>query len=390
MTTTADSAPLPPECDSTLESWSGRLGGVNVTTGTGSLDRLGEEISSVGGNRALVVTDHGLVQAGHAERAREVLDDTGFEVELFTDVHESPSTDDVESCVKAARTFSTDVLIALGGGSAMDCAKGTNFLLTNGGEMADYWGYGKASQPMLPMVAVPTTCGTGSEAQSYALISQAGSRRKMACGDPKALFRTVILDPELTVSAPAWVRSVAGFDAISHAVESLVTTRSTPESKALSERAFRLLDGAFELVLGDTPSLEALGRMQLGAHLAGAAIEKSMLGAAHAGANPLTARCRIIHGEAVALMLPQVVRFNSEVAGQAYERLVTGGAEALAKRLEQLRELGGLAGCLQDREVSRQTLGSLAKLATEEWTGGFNPRPAGETDFLDLYEQAYG
>jgi alcohol dehydrogenase len=242
---------------------------------------------------------------------------------------------------------------------------------------------------MLPMIAVPTTCGTGSEAQSYALISQAGSRRKMACGDPKALFRTAVLDPELTVSAPKLVRSVSGFDAIAHAVESLVTTRATPASTALSERAFELLNGAFEHVLDDEPAPAALGRMQLGAHLAGAAIERSMLGAAHAAANPLTARCRITHGEAVALMLPHVVRFNTEEVEEAYTRLSPAGPEALAMRLEQLRRKGGLAESLQDQGVARHTLRSLAELAAEEWTGGFNPRPVGEQDFFELYESAY-
>lgn len=385
-----DGGSEPPELTSTVEAWSGELAGIRITTGVGSLEQLGEEAAALGATHALLITDPGLVRAGHAERAREAIRRAGLRASTFTDVHENPSTEDVAQGVEAARSSGADALVALGGGSAMDCTKGTNFILTNGGEMADYWGYGKTSRPMLPMVAVPTTCGTGSEAQSYALISQAGSRRKMACGDPGALFRAVVLDPELTVSAPGWVRSVSGFDAIAHAVESLVTTRSTPESRALSGRAYELLNGAFDLVLGEKPAIDPLGRMQLGAHLAGAAIEKSMLGAAHAAANPLTARCRITHGEAVALMLPQVVRFNSEAAEDAYTRLTAGGSEVLATRLEEMRRLGGLAECLQDRGVPRDTLALLAKLATEEWTGGFNPRPVGEQDFVELYERAYG
>ncbi|MCP4202580.1 MAG: iron-containing alcohol dehydrogenase [bacterium] len=375
--------------NSTVEAWSGELAGVRVTTGAGSLEQLGKEVSALGATHALLITDPGLVRAGHAERAHEAIRSAGLGASTFTEVHENPSTEDVTRGVEAARSSGADALVALGGGSAMDCTKGTNFVLTNGGEMSDYWGYGKASLEMLPMVAVPTTCGTGSEAQSYALISQAGSRRKMACGDPKALFRAVVLDPELTISAPKWVRSVSGFDAVAHAVESLVTTRATEVSKALSERAYELLDGAFEQVLGDKPRIEPLGRMQLGAHLAGAAIEKSMLGAAHAAANPLTARCRITHGEAVALMLPHVVRFNSEAAEEAYARLLPGGSRALARRLETLRHRGGLAKCLQDLGVARDTLGSLARLAIEEWTGSFNPRPVTERDFIKLYEQAY-
>lgn len=391
MTVTAGSEPLPLEFDSTVPDWSSQLGAIRVVAGAGSVSRLGAETEALGA-KALIVTDAGLVEAGHAERAREAISRAGLAVSLFSDVRENPSTTDVDRCVDAARASGAegpDLLVALGGGSAMDCAKGANFILSNGGDLADYWGYGKASRTMLPMVAVPTTCGTGSDAQSYALIAQAGSRRKMACGDPKALFRTVVLDPQLTVSAPKWVRSVAGFDAIAHAVESLVTTRGNPESRALSRRAYELLDGAFERVLADAPDLDSLGRMQLGAHLAGAAIEKSMLGAAHAAANPLTARYRISHGEAVALMLPHVVRFNADAANDMYEQLIAGGSGALASRLEQVRKLSGLAERLQERGVPRDSLGSLAHLATEEWTGEFNPQPATEPDFLEMYESAY-
>ena len=129
--------------------------------------------------------------------------------------------------VEAGRAFAAplaiDSIIGLGGGSSMDCAKAINFVLTNGGRVQDYWGYAKASRPMLPMIGIPTTTGTGSEAQSYALISDAATHVKMACGDPKATFRVAILDPSLAISQPAAVRAAAGYDAISHAVETWVT-----------------------------------------------------------------------------------------------------------------------------------------------------------------------
>lgn len=383
----------PFDVTSTAQTWVGEVDGIRVSTGAGSLERLGLEVASFDSRSALLVSDPGLMGAGHTTRARDALSRAGVAATVFTEVHENPSSEDVDRGAEAARECRADLLIALGGGSVLDCAKGVNFVLTNGGTIADYWGFGKADQPMLPMLAIPTTCGTGSEAQSYALISESGSGRKMACGDPKARFRTVILDPELTASAPRWLRSVSGIDALAHALESLVSTRATPESKELSQRAFGLLDGAFELILAEAPGLEPLGRMQLGAYLAGAAIEKSMLGAAHAAANPLTARHRITHGEAVALMLPHVIRFNAEAARAGYARLRPGGgfagAEALATRLESLRRLGGLAERLQDRGVTRDTLAALARLATQEWTGTFNPRPVSEQDFLKLYESAY-
>src|SRR5262249_23950994 len=142
-----------------------------------------------------------------------------------------------------------DSIIGLGGGSSMDCAKAINFVLTNGGRIQDYWGHGKADRPMLPMIGIPTTAGTGSEAQSYALISDSSTHVKMACGDAKAAFRVAILDPELTVSEPEAVRAASGYDAISHAVESYVSTARTPVSGLFALEAWRLLSGAYERAL---------------------------------------------------------------------------------------------------------------------------------------------
>src|SRR5439155_5516616 len=183
---------------------------------------------------------------------------------------------------------------------------GINFLLTQGGAIQDYKGFGKAERPMLPMIGVPTTAGTGSEAQCYAIISDAVTHEKMACGDPKAAFRIAILDPELTVSQPPRVTAVSGYDAISHAVETYVTTARNPLSEMYSREAWRLLEPNYERVIAQPANLEARAKMQLGAYLAGVAIELSMLGATHACANPLTAHYGTAHGVAIAAMLPHV------------------------------------------------------------------------------------
>src|SRR5439155_13420275 len=132
---------------------------------------------------------------------------------------ENPTTRCGEECVASARSARIDALVALGGGSSLDTAKGCNFLLTNGGTMRDYWGVGKASKPMLPLLAIPTTAGTGSECQSFALISDEQTHQKMACGDPKAAAAIALLDPRLTFSQPARVTSCTGIDAIAHVVE---------------------------------------------------------------------------------------------------------------------------------------------------------------------------
>ena len=155
------------------------------------------ELTAELGSRVLLVTDRGLREAGHEDRAIQALRSAGLSITVFDDVHPNPTTEDVDRGLAVAREHGIDVIVGLGGGSSMDCAKGVNFLLTNGGRMADYWGVGKAKMPMLPMIAVPTTAGTGSEAQSFALIANAETHMKMACGDKKAACRVAILDPEL-------------------------------------------------------------------------------------------------------------------------------------------------------------------------------------------------
>ena len=203
-----------------------------VVFGENTLSKLGSLAKELGAHDVLVVTDPGVAEAGIAEKAIDFLKQESMSAAVFAEVEENPTTKHVANGVQFARDLGqTDLIVGLGGGSAMDCAKGMNFILTNGGEMEDYWGMGKATKPMLPSIGVPTTAGTGSEAQSFALIAQEKSHVKMACGDKKARFRTVILDPVLTVSAPDSVRTSSGIDAISHAVESHVTTGRNPVSQ---------------------------------------------------------------------------------------------------------------------------------------------------------------
>jgi alcohol dehydrogenase len=280
----------------------------------------------------------------------------------------------------------------------MDCAKGINFLLTNGGHMADYKGFGKATRPMLPSLAVPTTAGTGSEAQSYALIADDRSHMKMACGDRKAAFRVAILDPEVTVSKPAKVTAVTGIDALSHALESYVSTRRNPLSQTFAREAWRLIEPSLSVALHAPDNLEARGAMQVGAHFAGLAIENAMLGAAHALANPLTAHYGITHGVAIGIVLPHVVRFNAEAVAPLFAELAHGSglvngdksvaAEAIARRVTGLAEEMGLPTSLTQCGVSAGILPVLAEEASQQWTGRFNPRPVGERELLALYEAA--
>jgi alcohol dehydrogenase len=370
-----------------------------VIFGSGTLARLGELARETGGTRILLVTDEGIERAGHGRHAVESLRQAGLEIAQFDKVRQNPTTDDVNRGLAVAREAQADLIVGLGGGSSMDCAKGINFLLTNGGRMHDYWGVGKASKPMLPMIAVPTTAGTGSEAQSFALIADAKTHMKMACGDKKAACRVAILDPDITVSMPASVTAATGIDAISHAVESFVTTRRNPISQLFSRRAWKLMAPAFPKVLHVPQNIEARGAMLLGAHFAGHAIENSMLGATHSLANPLSAHFDLTHGTAIGVMLPHVIRFNAESVGKLYGVLAEdaglcpasdpAAAARLAEFVQSLVAQAGLATTLDVCGVDPALVPKMAQEAAAQWTAGFNPRPADAARMQELYQCAF-
>ncbi|GAB4455717.1 MAG: iron-containing alcohol dehydrogenase [Armatimonadaceae bacterium] len=369
--------------------------------GAGCLSRLPEMALPLG-KRALIVTDAGIVAAGYVRQAQELLDSAGLIVGVYDAVRENPTTDDVAACVDAARIIQANLLIGLGGGSSMDTAKGANFLLTNGGRMSDYQGFGKATQPMLPLIAIPTTAGTGSEVQSYALIADARTHQKMACGDSKAAPQVALLDPNLTLSLPRSVTAVTGMDALVHAVETAVTRKRNGVSLLFSQEAFRLLILNFRRVLSVPSDSAARAAMLLGASYAGLAIENSMLGAAHSMANPLTAHFGITHGQAVGMALPHVVRFNAAepVAQTGYRDLIVAaglaapdisGEEAVHRLIGELESClreAGMPRSLRECGVAREAVPTLAAEAAAQWTAQFNPRPVSAEDFANLYHHA--
>jgi alcohol dehydrogenase len=361
--------------------------------GSGSVARLGEFARELSATRVLLVTDGGLVKAGHVDLAVSALREAGIDAVVFDGVRENPDAADVERCREEAEAARIDLFIGLGGGSAMDTAKGANFLLTNGGHISDFKGIGKASKAMLPLIAVPTTAGTGSECQSFALISDPHTHMKMACGDPKAAAKIAILDPQLTLSLPPRVTACTGVDALVHALETAVTKKRNPLSLVFSREAFRLCLKALPRVLEAPSDIEARGDMLLGAAYAGTAIENSMLGCAHASANPLTARFGMIHGEAVGRLIVGVMSRNmcDFEAASEYSLLARSAGldsvEGLLAEITVILERSGMHGSLAHLGVSAGIISSLAKEAAAQWTGAFNPVPFSVREFEELYEE---
>ena len=372
---------------------------------TGGLARLGALAAELGGRRVMLVSDSGVAAAGHADRAAAVIRRAGLEVELHVDVAENPSSGDVARAAAVAEAFRPDLYVAVGGGSAIDTAKGANFVEVCGGRMEDYRGHDTATAPLRPLIAVPTTAGTGSEVQSFALVGDGETGAKMACGDPSAAPRVALLDPELTLTMPRRVTAMTGLDTLAHAVESAVARPRDPStdgrSRAYGVAAFALVSAGLPRVLEAPGDVLARASMMRASALAGLAIEHAMLGVAHSMANPLTRRHGVPHGLAVGVTLPHVVRFNAaddsggagSTLGTYAELAAAAGlagdgdralAEALADRCAELLELAGLGTTLGALGVSAADVPGLAAEANEQWTARFNPRGVEVSDFQAL------
>jgi alcohol dehydrogenase len=359
--------------------------GGKVVFGPGCLGQVGEEAKRLGGQRVLIVTDPGIASTGAVSQAAESLTAVGLIPFIYDKVRENPTTDDVDLGVLAAKEHQIDLIVGLGGGSSMDTAKGVNFLVSNGGIMRDYWGVGKATRPMLPFIAIPTTSGTGSECQSFALIADAVTHAKMACGDRAAAAAVALLDPTLTLTMPARVTAHTGIDAIAHALETAVCRKRTAISSAYSAAAWKLLVPGLTRVLDDPGDLEARARMQLGAAFAGTAIENSMLGLAHSCANPLTAHYGIVHGQAVGTMLPPVIRYNRQDPDAAAIYDALGGGRRVEETVRSLLLACQMDASLAAQGVAEEFLPTLAAEAATQWTAQFNPVSADPSHLETLY-----
>ncbi len=369
-----------------------------IIFGEGAICQVGVLASELGKN-VLLVTDSGLTSVGHSQKVKNFLEHSKLKVTLFDKSIENPTESSVQECVQVASAAKVDLIIGLGGGSSMDTAKGCNFILSNGGKMSDYWGIDKAKNSMLPLLAIPTTAGTGSECQSFALISEDHTHKKMACGDKKALPQIAILDPELSLSLPSSVTACTGVDALAHALESAVTLKRNKSSIRHSQLAFNLIQENLPTVFGHPDNLESRGKVLLGASHAGAAIERSMLGAAHSMANPLTAIYGVVHGMAVGMALPKVMSYNSldpktksiyaDVARKSglasVEISDSEATQFLINRVYQILELANFPSSLKEFGFDQSEIHSLALEAHKQWTANFNPRPISVGEFENLY-----
>jgi alcohol dehydrogenase len=345
-----------------------------VLFGPGEFARLGEVAREQNATRCLLLADQAMLDAGYAHEAIRSLKARRMDVFAFHEFQPNPNVAMVEAACAYAAPQNVNLIVGLGGGSALDFTKAVNVVLSNGGSLRDYWGYGNVPKPLLPMLAVPTSSGTGAEMQTTASI--ADPQRKLTCGDPKIFFRTAILDAKLTLTQPPALTAASGYDAIAHALETLLSTRRTSLSECYSREAWRLLDANYTHVVREPDDVDARAAMLLGSHFAGMAVEYASLGPAHACAQPLVENFKLPHGVAIALVLRRAL----EWLGEPLER---------TRRLAHLAEIAELPACLRDASIPEHALPRLADEAAAQWTGRFSARTFNSAAALEIYQSAY-
>ena len=356
-----------------------------IEFGWGALARLPELVKSVGGRRVLVVGDPGVAKAGLVERVVSALGGA-FPVTIFTDVESDPDARSVDAGVQLARSKECDVIVGIGGGSAMDVAKVIGVMLTNPGNIRDYNGMGKIGQPGAPVIAIPTTSGTDSELTIWSVLSDKEQKTKFGVGSVLNCARIALLDPELTMSLPPAITAATGIDALTHALESYVNMAPQPISEAMSEQSMALIARSLRLAVAQPGNKEARADMLLASTIAAMAFNSTRLGLAHAFAMPLGSRFHIPHGLANAIMLPAVMRFNlpgnlakfariAQIFGERTDGLsLREAAERSVIAIEQLQADIGITAKLGDFHMTEADLHDVAAEAMLSGNVAVNPR----------------
>jgi len=369
--------------------------------GPGAVGRLPELVAATGHERAFVVTDPGLRAAGVADRILKILADAGVEYEVYGDVPPNPSTAAVDAGAAAARAFGPAAVVALGGGSSLDAAKGISLLVGNpDAQAADADTLWEANDGR-PVIAIPTTAGTGAETNGFGVIEDTAACRKVYIGHASVKPRFAILDPELTLGLPPRVTASTGIDALVHAVESLASRGANPVSVAYATQAAALVGRWLPVAYRDGADLEARSQLMLGAHLAGEALTISGLGLVHGIGHAITAHTGTPHGVALAAVFEEVM-FSLEAAEPAYEqtaralRLDTpadGSSRGWAlAAIEAVREISGAVEVkqpLRDLRATREQLPDIAAAAVADAVTRNAPRRPTQEDVVEILEGVF-
>jgi len=377
-----------------------------VVYGPGLVQDLSAELSEVGVRRFLLVSDRGLENVGLPAQVAAGLEAAGVEVAgVFLDVPENSELGAVRACAQAAAACGAEGFVALGGGSVIDTAKCANILLSEGGDLVeDHSGSGTLSRPLRPLVAIPTTAGTGSEVTQAAVILDAENNAKLSFSDKFLLPTLAVLDPELTLSLPPAMTASTAMDALTHAIESYLSPQWSPWSESLAMGASRMIFAGVEKAVTDGADLEARGALLVASSMAGMAFSHAMVGCVHGMAHAVGGLFRVPHGCANAILLPYGLEYNEEVSRDRLASLgrglgVTDAAEdaiAAAEMVKSVRDLTGqlhalgvLPLRLRDVGVPEAGLADAAEATVMDGTSFYNPREVMAEEILVCLRAAY-
>lgn len=367
-----------------------------IEFGWGSLTRLAGLVKGLNGTRALVVGDPGVLKAGLVERVAGELAAAGIPVVTFTDVESDPDARSVDSGVQLAKSKECDIVVGVGGGSALDVAKVIGLMLTNPGNIRDYAGVDKVERPGVPVIAIPTTSGTGSEMTIWSELSDKEKKTKFGVGSVLNCARVALLDPELTLSLPPTITAATGMDALTHALESYVNKATQPISEAMSEQSMTLIARSLRVAVAQPDNAHARADMLLASTLAAMAFNSTRLGLVHAFAMPLGSRFHIPHGLVNAIMLPVVMRYNlpgnlgkfariAEIFGEPVAGLsLRDAAERSVAAVESLKADVGITAKLGQFGMTEADLDGVADEALLSGNVPVNPRQPTREDMKSL------
>lgn len=368
--------------------------------GPGAVSDIGKQSGILGGAKALVVTDKHLIEAGIVNKVTALLGQSNIEFVIYDHVQPNPTVKNVDEGVSLYKEENCDIIIAVGGGSPIDCAKGIGLLLTNGGVINDYEGLDMSEKPMPPFIAVNTTAGTGSEMTRFTIITDTDRHIKMAIVDWHVTPNVSINDPELMVSMPKALTAATGMDALTHSVEAYVSTIATPVTDSAALKAIELISQYLRMAVANGENIEAREKMAYAEFLAGMAFNNASLGYVHAMAHQLGGFYDLPHGVCNAILLPHVARFNMiacperfvDIAiamGENVEGLST--MEAADKCLEAIQRLSGdidIPDGLAGLGVKEDDMPVLADNAMKDACSATNPRSATKEEIIQIFKNA--
>ncbi len=371
----------------------------DIHYGPGSISQLKELMVSHDIRKALVVTDEGIVKAGLMDTLGALLTEAAVSYVVYDHVSPNPRDVEVEAGAAMGKASQADAVIALGGGSPIDCAKAINVLLSLDEEkIKPFEGKGKISKPLKPLFTIPTTSGTGSEVTFSSVINDTQDHYKMTIKSPHMAAKVALVDPQLTLGLPKAVTASTGMDALTHAIEAYTVKVANPISDALALQAVELINDSLETAYRQGDNLEARSAMMLGSLLAGLAFSHSDVGSVHCMAEALGGKLDLPHGLCNAILLPYVMEFSKPDCQDRYARLAQAmnlnfsndaeGADMAIKRVKELSATVELPP-FNHLAVSRSDFDAMAALSAKNISTESNPRPMTKKDYLSVFQKAY-